>query len=115
MRFSTTLSALALAGALLAAAGPVAAHDLSVTARVEGDEVVAEARYTNGNPVRGGSFDVYDGDDVFLIRVEAGPDGIARFPVEGAEGGLRIEMDAGDGHYDYWILTPADIAAQRAP
>lgn len=104
-----------LAGTALTLALPVAAHRLNVFARVEGEEVVAEAKFSNGNPVHVGTFNVYDVNDVLLISVEAGPDGTARFPLQGAEGGLRIEMNAGDGHEDYWILTPADIEAQRAP
>lgn len=110
MRNPAFLPLLATLGLL---AAPALAHGLLVSARVEGGEVVAEARYENGNPVVNGTFDVFDGDDALILSVEAGPDGIARFPLEGAEGGLRVEMDAGDGHYDYWVLTPADIAASR--
>lgn len=84
-------------------------------AYVEGPEIVAEAKYGNGNPVTSGSFDVRDGNDELIASVEVGEDGTVRFPLGDADGGLRIEMDAGEGHYDYWILTPADIEAQRAP
>jgi sirohydrochlorin cobaltochelatase len=31
-----------------------------------------------------------------------------------AETGLRIEVEAGDGHSDYWLLTPDDIAHGQA-
>jgi nickel transport protein len=106
---------LATAGLLAVAATAAHAHGLLVFARVDGNDVVAEAKFSNGNPVRVGVFNVFDGDDRLLTSIEVGPDGVARFPLQGAETGLRIEMDAGDGHYDYWILTPADIAAQRAP
>lgn len=102
---------LLLAAAAMLIALPAAAHRLNVFARVEGAEVVAEAKFSNGNPVRTGTFLVYDAKDVLLTSVPVGPDGVARFPLEGGEDGMRIEMDAGDGHDDYWVLTPADIAA----
>jgi nickel transport protein len=97
----------------VAVAAPALAHGLLVFARVDGEEVVADAKFSNGNPVKAGEFLVFDGNDVLLTTVEVGPDGTARFPLEGADTGLKIQMDAGDGHEDYWILTPADIEAQR--
>lgn len=106
-------AALLLAG--LAVAAPAAAHRLNVFARVAGEEVVVEAKFSNGNPVKGGDVAVYDGAEALLLTVKTDDLGIARFPLQGEATGLRIEMDAGDGHEDYWILTPADIAAQRAP
>ena len=39
-------------------------------------------------------------------------DGTVRFPLDAgaATEGMTIEVITGEGHEDYWILTPEDIA-----
>jgi nickel transport protein len=103
--------AIGLAAALGAA--PALAHRFNVFAWVEGETVVVEGKFSNGNLAKSGTIKVFDGGDQLLRTLEMGPEGTARFPLEGAEEGLRIEMSTGDGHDDYWILTPADIQAQH--
>lgn len=103
--------AIGLAAALGAA--PALAHRLNVFAWIEGETVVVEAKFSNGNRARSGTIQIFDGGDRLLRTLPMGPDGTARFPLAGAEEGLRIEMSTGDGHDDYWILTPADIEARH--
>jgi nickel transport protein len=107
MRLWTTAAAAAL---LLA--GPALAHRLNVLAWIDGDEVVVEATFASGARPKVGMVRVYDGSDALIRTMGVDANGAARFPLDGAAQGLRIEVDAGDGHKDYWILTPEDIARQ---
>ena len=100
----------ALAGLLVAS--PALAHRLNVFASVEGGIIAVEASFPDGGPAREGTVRVYDAQDRLIRTLPLGEDGTARFPVEGATDGLRVEVDAGEGHSDYWILTPADLASE---
>jgi nickel transport protein len=48
-----------------------------------------------------------------ILLLSTAADGTVSFPIQNAATGLRIEVDAGDGHSDYRILTPADLAGER--
>lgn len=113
---SASLRVIALLAAMAAIALPAAAHRLNVFAWIDGEEVVVEGKFASGVVPAVGTVRVYDGADVLLVTVEIGRDGAVRIPLGGlaSESGLRIEMDVGDGHEDYWILTPGDIESQRA-
>lgn len=90
------------------------AHGLVVFAAVEGEEVVVEAKFANGRPALSGEVRVLDGEGRELSRLALAPDGPTRFPVgPEAAGGLMIEVFASDGHENYWILTPEDVAEGR--
>jgi nickel transport protein len=108
---SRTAFRTALVAALLAA-GPALAHRLNVFAWIDGAEVVVEAKFASGVRPKVGTVRVYDGDETLIRTMGVDGNGAARFPLQGGEQGLRIEVDAGDGHQDYWILTPDDIARQ---
>lgn len=107
---------LRLLGPLLAlclAAAPALAHQLRVFAFVEAGEVVVEARFSTGRIPVSGTVEVRGADDALLLELELGAEGTVRFPLDpdAAEGGLAITVITGEGHEDYWILTPADISA----
>jgi nickel transport protein len=55
---------------------------------------------------------VLDADNVLLMTLEVGAEGKTQFtlPEGAAETGLMIEVDVSEGHSDYWMLTPDDIA-----
>lgn len=108
MSLRRALAIAALAGLL---ATPALAHRLMVFAAVAEGTVTVETKFSNGNRPKAGTVTVFDGADREIRRLPLGPDGTARFPAEGAAGGLRIEVRTGEGHDDYWILTPEDIAA----
>lgn len=88
------------------------AHQLNVFAFVEDGVVIVESRFSNGNAPQVGEVSVLDaqGEPLMLLQLEA--DGTVRFPLDPAhaEGGLLIEVRTGEGHDNYWILTPEDIA-----
>lgn len=98
--------------ALLMAGGPALAHTLNVFAYVDADTVVVEVKFSNGRMAIAGAVKVYDGNDALIYETTVGPDGTARVPLANYETGLKIDVDAGEGHTNYWILTPQDIAAQ---
>lgn len=109
-----TLAAALLAVVLLAPV-PASAHGLSVFASAEDGVVLVEARFSGGGPVREGTVRVYDARDRLVLTMPLAPDGTARFELGERRDGLRVEVDAGDGHSDYWILTPADLGADGPP
>jgi nickel transport protein len=100
----------------LAAATPLAAHDLRVFASVAGDTVAVESKFSSGRVPTGGEVRVFDASDALVMTLPVGEGGVTRFalPDGAAETGLRIEVEAGDGHSDYWLLTPGDIAHGQA-
>lgn len=101
---------LALALALALLAGAAQAHRLTVFAAVEGEAVAVEARFSNGNPARGAAVRVFDAEDRLVLETVTGEDGTARVPLDGLRDGLRVEVDTGEGHSDYWILSADDLA-----
>lgn len=102
------LTIAALAALLLA--DPADAHGLRVFAWVDGAEVVVESRFSTGARPHAAQVRVLDADGAEIRVLTAGPDGVARFPLDGAEGGLTLEVHVGDGHDGYWTLTPQDVA-----
>lgn len=110
------LSCFSLIAALLAAA-PAMAHGLVVFASIEAETLVVEAKFSNGKRPKAGDVRVFDGADQLLHETAVGEGGITRIPLDliaaGVETGVKVEVETGVGHSDYWILTPDDISAQR--
>lgn len=101
-----------LLAVLLTLATPVFAHGLNVFASVDGADLVIEAKFSSGRMPSQGEVRIFDGSETLLGTVaitEAGPIRLPRaeFP---SETGLLIEVETGEGHSDYWILTPEDLA-----
>ena len=90
----------------------VLAHQLSVFAWVERDNVKVQGSLTKGKHPKQGKVFVYDGDDRLLLQKQIQSDGTATFPLKNWEKGLKIVLDIGSGHQSYWILTPFDIKQQ---
>lgn len=95
------------------AALPAFAHQLNVFASVDGTDVVVEAKFSSGKVPQVGEVRVFDAADVLLVTLPLTGEETLRFPLDpvAAQQGLRIEVKTGEGHEDYWILTPDDIAA----
>ena len=104
----------ALFGALtvVVSATTALAHGLTVFAYVEDGQVLVESRFSNGNPPQVGEVRVLDSENQPILLMDLRPDGTATFPLDPAhsETGLLVEVSTGDGHDNYWILTPDDIA-----
>jgi len=86
---------------------------LSVFAWVEGDVVFVEGRLSSGKMPKTGEIYVYDGENNLIKKLDVNPDGLTSFPLPDYSTGLKIDMKAGEGHQNYWILTPYDIEAQQ--
>jgi nickel transport protein len=95
----------------LVLAGPALAHRVNVFASVQGDEVVVEAKFSNGSTPTRGEVRVEDAAGALLATLPLA-DGTARFPLDrvAAAGGLAITVSTGGDHEGYWLLTPDDIA-----
>lgn len=101
--------------AVLAASSPLAlAHQLNVFAYVDEQIVIVETKFSSGKVPVTGDVRVLDGNSKLLQTLTLNEDGQTHFPLDSvdASGGLLIEVDVGDGHDDYWILTPEDISRQ---
>lgn len=108
MRVGTRLAALALVGVATSAA----AHQLNVFAHVEQGTVVVESKFSNGKVPILGEVRVLDAANALLMTLPLTDDGTVRFALDPATAteGLTIEVSTGEGHENYWILTPEDIA-----
>ena len=88
------------------------AHQLNVFAFVENETVVVETKFSTGKIPVSGEVRVIGADAKVLQTLQLESDGTVRFPLDpdAATGGMTIEVTTGEGHEDYWILTPEDIA-----
>ena len=103
----------AIALASICAVAPIgaAAHQLTVFASVDCEQVLVEAKFSNGNAVQIADVRVFDVENKLLMTVPINKDGTLAVPLNSVdhEGGLLIEVDPGS-HDNYWIITPDDIA-----
>lgn len=104
-RATFVMAALALLSPL-----PALAHQLTVFATVADDMVKITATFANGNPVMSGVLEIRGADDAVLLSQDVDGQWPVLFPVGDHKDGLRIAVDAGNGHSNYWILTPNDLA-----
>lgn len=106
------IRAAVLALTIIAAAFPAAAHKLVVFASVTGEIVNVEAKFSTGRIPKSGEIRVFDAAEALIQTLPLDPDGVTSFPLDAdaAAEGLMIEVEAGEGHENYWLLTPDDIA-----
>lgn len=106
------ITAIAVVGVGVVSATSALAHQLNVFAFVEDGVVIVESRFSNGNAAQVGEVSVLDGDGAQLLLLPLDEDGTVEFPLDPAHAdtGLLIEVRTGEGHDNYWILTPDDIA-----
>ncbi len=104
LRRSGLIAALCLSGL------PAQAHQLVVFAKVEDRTVLIDARFANGTPVAAGKLRILDATGTLIHEQLVSPPYPVRFPVGIQTDGLRIEVDAGHGHENYWLLTPHDLS-----
>lgn len=93
------------------------AHRVNIFAWPEGGNIVVECGFNRSSPVRGGLVTVYDGTDgKELLQGRTNERGVFVFamPEPVREGhGLRIEINAGEGHVNDWIMSAAEINEAR--
>jgi len=105
------IRAFTLASVVAAAPMAAAAHQLVVFASVDCENVLVEAKFSNGNAVQQAQVRVLDGQSTLLNTLSIGIDGTVSIPLKSVDhsAGLLIEVDTGS-HENYWIVTPDDIA-----
>lgn len=115
---SAPLAALLLAVALLLVLQtPALAHRVNIFAWTEGPQVAVKCGFSGGNSVRNGEVTVYDAaDGRVLLTGRTDTEGLFRFdiPPKGREHGLRIRINAGEGHQNEWLLEAAELASAPA-
>lgn len=68
------------------------------------------ASFANGREVKTGILSIFGADDSLLLQQDIEGIWPVVFSVGPHRDGLRIEVDAGNGHNSYWILTPVDLS-----
>ena len=115
---SAPLAALLLAVALLLVLQtPALAHRANIFAWTEGPQVAVKCGFSGGNSVKNGEVTVYDAaDGRVLLTGRTDTEGLFRFaiPPKGREHGLRIRINAGEGHQNEWLLEAAELASAPA-
>lgn len=106
------MRAVAVAILMMGWASASVAHQLNVFAFVQDDTVIVESKFSTGKIPVSGEVRVHDAENELLMTLPLQDDGSAQFPLDPdvATGGLLIEVETGEGHDNYWILTPDDIA-----
>lgn len=99
---------------LLALQTPALAHRVNIFAWTEGPQVAVKCGFSGGNSVKSGEITVYDaaGGEV-LLTGQTDAEGLFRFdiPPKGREHGLRIRINAGEGHQNEWLMEAAELAS----
>lgn len=83
------------------------AHRVTVFAWAEGDQIHTESKFANGKPVSGGKIVVLDGSGQELLTGTTDPKGGFTF-VPPKPPPLKIELLAGMGHKNHWIVEVED-------
>ena len=102
-----------ISGVMLGASvAPALAHDLRVFARVDGETVLVEAKFSNGRAPLLGEIALSDaeGEPIGTVPLDSGGETAFALPDGISETGMRIDVRVSEGHSEYWLLTPGDIA-----
>ena len=114
--FPAALLVTLLLAALLLPAEALA-HRVNIFAWLEDGNIVVECGFNRSSPVRGGIVTVYDaGDGKELLQGRTNERGVFIFAVpEAVRGGhgLRIEVNAGEGHVNDWTMSAHEINEAR--
>jgi nickel transport protein len=111
MRF-LTLTVILLS--LLANAPEALAHRVNIFAYLEGGDIQVECAFNKSQKVRQGAVTVFDTvTNQQVVNGFTDDAGIFRFPVpQNIDGhGLRIHINAGEGHQSEWIMSADTLAA----
>jgi hypothetical protein len=88
---------------------PADAHRVILFARVEGDTVYVESKFSGGKKVNAGRITVTDADGVELITGTTDAQGEFSFKIP-KKTDLKIVLSAGEGHRAEWTIPAAEIA-----
>jgi len=89
-------------------------HRVNIFAWLEGDTVVTACDFGKNSPVKNGKITVYDlsgGSELLQGATDA--EGRFRFPVPAAADGLRIRVNAGEGHQNEWRMEADEMSGTK--
>lgn len=93
--------------------GNAYAHKANVFAYPEGDRVYVQGYFLDGKKVKNSKVTVYGGNDKLLVEGLTNEEGEFTFPISDKQG-LRIVLDAGEGHQAEYRLSAAEVAGMQA-
>lgn len=124
MRGYTSPIPVSLLACLLAAAlyflscTPAQAHRVNIFAWTEGRQVMVQCGFSGGNNVKNGQITVYDAaNGTILLEGRTDTNGMFHFdiPPQGRKNGLRIRINAGEGHQNEWQLDAEELDQAPEP
>lgn len=105
---------------LLPTVASVRAHNVSVFARVEGNNITGETYFSGGKPARHSRIVVLRGDTgEELLILHTDDQGLFSFPIpesaleEGFD--LKINLLAGEAHRNEWLIEAAEFLTPETP
>lgn len=93
------------------------AHRVNVFAFVEGGEIVVECSYSKSKRVNAGALEVLElQSGAILLTGKTDENGGFRFPVPetARASGLRIVLNAGEGHRNEWVMEASEFSPTAA-
>lgn len=91
------------------------AHRLNIYAWLEGNQIVVESNFGKDHPARNAQIRIVDSDTgQVLMEGRTSANGIYTFPVPKVvqDGhGLKVEVNAGQGHFNDWKMTASELYA----
>lgn len=99
---------------LLLTAGHAGAHRVNIFAYVDGADIVTECGFSRSARVRQGLVEVFDAvTGTKILEGRTDENGIFRFAAPAADirggHGLRIHINAGEGHQNDWIMEAGEL------
>jgi nickel transport protein len=88
----------------------VHAHRVNIFAWVDGDTVHTQSKFGGGKMVNNGEISVFDPERNLLLKGNTDENGEFSFTIP-KKTSLRIELNAGMGHQNEWIVTAEEIGA----
>ncbi|CAK7056238.1 MAG: hypothetical protein DESF_02389 [Desulfovibrio sp.] len=97
---------------------PALAHRVNIFAWTEGPQVMVQCGFSGGSNVKNGKITVYDAaNNAVLLEGLTDANGMFHFdvPPQAGKHGLRIRINAGEGHQNEWQLDAEELAQTSAP
>ncbi len=88
------------------------AHRVSIFAWVDGNTVHTESKFSGSKMVKGGAIKVFDMENNLLLEGTTDDNGVFSFEIP-ERVPLRIELQAGAGHGNEWLISADEIGASE--
>ncbi|HFQ91167.1 MAG TPA: hypothetical protein ENK27_13930 [Desulfobulbus sp.] len=94
------------------------AHGIRVFAYTSGSDIVVEGRFSTGRAPVNSKVKVFNTKSgKLLLEGKTNKDGVFTFPrpETAPDEGLKIVLNAGEGHQAQWTMTPEDLSEEPLP